>query len=212
MCDDLRLLARYLFLTVAAAVSTPLWCAGVQTLETVEVKADATGLIGNADTSSQGAYTRDQIEARPTYRSGELLEGAPGVIVTQHSGEGKANQYFLRGMSLDHGTDLAISVDGMPVNQRTHGHGQGYSDLNFLIQDFQFLVVDERFVDQAHDHRVVEKFIHRHASGIFVELIGTFHTCRSIESFGRWLGWIWTLKLWDSTAGKNQEQTCNDRC
>ena len=133
--DDLRLRARYLFLTVAAAVSTPLWCAGVQTLETVEVKADATDLIGNTDTSSQGTHTRDQIEARPTYRSGELLEGAPGVIVTQHSGEGKANQYFLRGMNLDHGTDLAISVDGMPVNQRTHGHGQGYSDLNFLIPD-----------------------------------------------------------------------------
>ena len=135
MCDDLRLLARNFLLTVAAVFSAPLWSAGVQTLDTVEVKADSINLIGNVDTSSQGTYTRDQIEARPNYRSGELLEGAPGVIVTQHSGEGKANQYFLRGMSLDHGTDLAISVDGMPVNQRTHGHGQGYSDLNFLIPD-----------------------------------------------------------------------------
>ena len=59
----------------------------------------------------------------------------PGLIVTQHSGEGKANQYFLRGFNLDHGTDLAISVDGMPVNMRTHAHGQGYADLNFLIPE-----------------------------------------------------------------------------
>ena len=59
----------------------------------------------------------------------------PGLIVTQHSGEGKANQYFLRGFNLDHGTDLAISVDGMPVNMPTHGHGQGYADINFMIPE-----------------------------------------------------------------------------
>ena len=68
-------------------------------------------------------------------RPGELLEAVPGLIVTQHSGEGKANQYFLRGFNLDHGTDLAIWLDGMPVNMRTHGHGQGYADLNFLIPE-----------------------------------------------------------------------------
>ncbi len=59
----------------------------------------------------------------------------PGLIITQHSGEGKANQYFLRGFNLDHGTDIAINVDGMPVNMRTHAHGQGYADLNFLIPE-----------------------------------------------------------------------------
>jgi hypothetical protein len=59
----------------------------------------------------------------------------PGVIVTQHSGDGKANQYFLRGFNLDHGTDFATYVDGMPVNMRSHAHGQGYSDLNFLIPE-----------------------------------------------------------------------------
>ena len=59
----------------------------------------------------------------------------PGLIVTQHSGDGKANQYFLRGFNLDHGTDLALWVDGMPVNMRTHAHGQGYADLNFLIPE-----------------------------------------------------------------------------
>ena len=71
----------------------------------------------------------------PFARVGEALEVVPGLIVTQHSGEGKANQYFLRGFNLDHGTDLAIKVDGMPVNMPTHGHGQGYADINFLIPE-----------------------------------------------------------------------------
>ena len=79
--------------------------------------------------------TREQIEARPAYRVGEILETTPGLIVTQHSGEGKANQYFLRGFNLDHGTDISINVDEMPVNMRTHGHGQGYSDINFVIPE-----------------------------------------------------------------------------
>jgi outer membrane receptor protein involved in Fe transport len=118
----------------ACCVSAAL-AAGVQTLDTVEVIDSADNLLGTADSANQGSVSREQIEARPNYRPGEILEAAPGLIVTQHSGEGKANQYFLRGINLDHGTDLAITVDGMPVNQRTHGHGQGYSDLNFLITD-----------------------------------------------------------------------------
>ena len=68
-------------------------------------------------------------------RPGEVLEAVPGLIVTQHSGEGKANQYFLRGYNLDHGTDLAISVDDVPINMRTHAHGQGYADLNWLMPE-----------------------------------------------------------------------------
>ena len=75
------------------------------------------------------------MNARPFSRVGEALEVVPGLIVTQHSGEGKANQYFLRGFNLDHGTDLAINVDGMPVNMPTHGHGQGYADINFMIPE-----------------------------------------------------------------------------
>ena len=75
------------------------------------------------------------VNARPFARPGEALEVVPGLIVTQHSGEGKANQYFLRGFNLDHGTDLAIRVDGMPVNMPTHGHGQGYADINFMIPE-----------------------------------------------------------------------------
>ena len=68
-------------------------------------------------------------------RAGEVLETVPGVIISQHSGEGKANQYYLRGFNLDHGTDFATSVAGMPVNMPTHGHGHGYSDVNFLIPE-----------------------------------------------------------------------------
>ena len=68
-------------------------------------------------------------------RQGEVLETVPGVIITQHSGEGKANQYFLRGFNLDHGSDFAITVAGAPVNMVTHAHSQGYSDLNFLISE-----------------------------------------------------------------------------
>ncbi|MET3842386.1 TonB-dependent receptor [Bradyrhizobium sp. OAE829] len=76
-----------------------------------------------------------EVNAVPFLRPGEALEAVPGLIVTQHSGEGKANQYFLRGFNLDHGTDLSIKVDGMPVNMPTHGHGQGYADINFLIPE-----------------------------------------------------------------------------
>jgi outer membrane receptor protein involved in Fe transport len=83
--------------------------------------------------SSEKNVSGDQVNARPFSRPAEALEVVPGLIVTQHSGDGKANQYFLRGFNLDHGTDLAITVDGMPVNMRTHAHGQGYADLNFLI-------------------------------------------------------------------------------
>ncbi|MDH7795766.1 outer membrane receptor protein involved in Fe transport [Beijerinckia sp. GAS462] len=85
--------------------------------------------------SSERTFTAERLAARPLSRPGEILEAAPGLIVTQHSGEGKANQYFLRGFNLDHGTDIAITVDGMPANMRTHGHGQGYADINFIIPE-----------------------------------------------------------------------------
>ena len=91
--------------------------------------------IGTSDASSQGAVTSVLLESRPALRTGELLEFVPGMIVTQHSGDGKANQYFLRGFNLDHGTDFATFIDGMPINMRTHAHGQGYTDLNFLIPE-----------------------------------------------------------------------------
>ncbi|MFO1160231.1 MAG: TonB-dependent receptor [Reyranellaceae bacterium] len=87
------------------------------------------------DAASEKRFSGETLNTRPVERPGEILEATPGLIVTQHSGEGKANQYFLRGMNLDHGTDLAIWLDGMPVNMRTHGHGQGYADVNFLIPE-----------------------------------------------------------------------------
>src|SRR5947208_13462325 len=100
-----------------------------------DVENPAENLVGIAQAASQGAITARQLEQRPLMRDGEVLETVPGVIVTQHSGEGKANQYFLRGFNLDHGTDFATVVAGIPVNLPTHAHGQGYSDLNFLIPE-----------------------------------------------------------------------------
>jgi hypothetical protein len=111
------------------------YAGGIQTLDVVEVTDTTENLIGSADSANEGTVLQKQIEARPAYRIGELLEVTPGLIVSQHSGEGKANQYYLRGINLDHGTDLRITVDGMLVNERTHGHGQGYSDLNFMIPE-----------------------------------------------------------------------------
>jgi len=92
-------------------------------------------LVGIALTGSQGAITGRQLDARPIMRAGEVLETVPGVVISQHSGEGKANQYYLRGFNLDHGTDFATTLAGMPVNMPTHAHGHGYSDLNFLIPE-----------------------------------------------------------------------------
>lgn len=102
---------------------------------TIEVRGHYDNGVGTSSAPSQGAVTADLIANRPALRPGELLEFVPGVIVTQHSGDGKANQYFLRGFNLDHGTDFATFVDGMPINMRSHAHGQGYTDLNFLIPE-----------------------------------------------------------------------------
>ncbi len=100
-----------------------------------DIENPAENLVGVAQSASQGAITAQQLEVRPLMRSGEVLETVPGVIITQHSGEGKANQYFLRGFNLDHGSDFAITVAGTPVNMPTHAHSQGYADLNFLIPE-----------------------------------------------------------------------------
>ncbi|GAB5561570.1 MAG: TonB-dependent receptor [Synoicihabitans sp.] len=92
-------------------------------------------LMGRAMTASQGRVAAAEIDSRPLLRRGEMLEVMPGLIVTQHSGGGKANQYFLRGYNLDHGTDLSLAAEGVPINLRTHGHGQGYADINFVIPE-----------------------------------------------------------------------------
>lgn len=100
-----------------------------------DVENPAENLVGIASSASQGAITARQLDVRPFMRQGEVLETVPGVIITQHSGEGKANQYFLRGFNLDHGSDFSMTVAGTPVNMPTHAHSQGYADINFLIPE-----------------------------------------------------------------------------
>ena len=114
--------------TVAAAGDVP-------KIDSVEVSGHYDNSVGSSDAASAGVITPALIADRPLLRPGNLLEYVPGMVVTQHSGAGKANQYFLRGFNLDHGTDFATWVAGMPVNLRTHGHGQGYTDLNFVIPE-----------------------------------------------------------------------------
>lgn len=104
-------------------------------LSEIVVEGRADSLIGIADSATQGTVGAEQLAERPTLRPGEVLETVPGVIITQHAGGGKANQYFLRGFNLDHGTDFATFLDGMPLNLPTHGHGQGYSDMNIIIPE-----------------------------------------------------------------------------
>lgn len=93
-------------------------------------------LIGIANSATQGTVGATEIQARPILRSGEILETVPGLIITQHAGGGKANQYFLRGFNLDHGTDFAVFLDDMPLNLPSHAHGEGYADMNTVIPEF----------------------------------------------------------------------------
>ena len=132
------------------ALSTVAWAvllqspAIAQTVDTVlapvVIEGSRNSLLGDAATANQGLVTRPQLEARTVYRPGEVLEAVPGLVVSQHSGEGKANQFYLRGFNLDHGTDLRTTVDGMLVNQRSHAHGQGWTDVNFLIPELTNLL------------------------------------------------------------------------
>mgnify|MGYP002700073069 CR=1 FL=1 len=103
--------------------------------EMTNITVSSSAQVGDAVSASMGTVVAEQIAQRPISRAGEILETVPGLIVTQHSGEGKANQYFLRGFNLDHGTDMATFIDGMPINNRSHGHGQGYTDINFIIPE-----------------------------------------------------------------------------
>lgn len=100
---------------------------------TILVFGRAESQIGIARTSSEGTILGADLLGRPLSRPGELLEVVPGMIAAQHSGSGKANQYFLRGFNLDHGSDFTAYIDGVQMNLRSHGHGHGYLDLNGLI-------------------------------------------------------------------------------
>jgi outer membrane receptor protein involved in Fe transport len=125
--------------------------AGIPTLQDVVVTADRNSLVGVADSATEGTVTARQLDKRPLLRPAEVMETVPGMIVTQHSGDGKANQYFLRGFNLDHGSDFATSVMGMPVNVVSHAHGQGYMDLNFLIPELISNVKYRKGVYSAED-------------------------------------------------------------
>jgi Carboxypeptidase regulatory-like domain/TonB-dependent Receptor Plug Domain len=102
---------------------------------TVNVQGREDDLVGIADSATQGTVGAKELEDRPILRSGEILETIPGVIITQHAGGGKANQYFLRGFNLDHGTDFAVFLDDMPLNLPSHAHGEGYADTNIVIPE-----------------------------------------------------------------------------
>ncbi|MGP8259238.1 MAG: TonB-dependent receptor [Acidobacteriaceae bacterium] len=122
--------------TTGAPVSLriPLVVGAVST--TVNVQGREDDLIGIAESGSQGTVGATEIQDRPILRSGEVLETIPGLIITQHAGGGKANQYYLRGFNLDHGTDFAIFIDDTPLNLPSHAHGEGYSDMNIVIPEF----------------------------------------------------------------------------
>jgi hydrogenase/urease accessory protein HupE len=105
-------------------------------LPTVVVTGRQDSMLGISSSATQGTVGAAEIEDRPILRAGEILETVPGLIITQHAGGGKANQYFLRGFNLDHGTDFATYLDDMPLNLPSHAHGEGYSDMNVVIPEF----------------------------------------------------------------------------
>lgn len=104
-------------------------------MEEVIVFGRGTQLLGAADAASEGSVAGADLLVRPMLKTAELLEAVPGMLALQHSGSGKANQYFLRGFNLDHGTDFTTHVDGVPINLRSHGHGQGYLDVNGILPE-----------------------------------------------------------------------------
>lgn len=104
-------------------------------LDEIIVFGRAESKIGVASSASEGTLAGSDLLVRPLLRTAELLEAVPGMIAAQHSGSGKANQYFLRGFNLDHGSDFTTLIDDIPMNLRSHGHGQGYLDLNGLIPE-----------------------------------------------------------------------------
>jgi outer membrane receptor protein involved in Fe transport len=122
-------------IAIASALAIQLPAQAQERIQEIEIVGREVNLVCSALSASEGRVSHNEILQRPLLRTGEVLESVPGLVATQHSGSGKANQFFLRGFNLDHGTDFATSVDGMPVNMRSHGHGQGYTDLNFLIPE-----------------------------------------------------------------------------
>ena len=146
--------------------------------------------------SSERFFTGGQVNSIPAFRPGEALEVVPGLAVTQHSGEGKANQYYLRGFDLDHGADLALYLDSMPLNMRTHGHGQGYADANFVIPEML------AYVDARKGPYNVEDGDFSNAGTIRLQYLqkvpqGVFSTTGGAFGYGRVFG----MKSWEYAGG-----------
>ena len=136
-----------------------------ETLEEITVTGRKKVLVGEARSASEGVIAQVDIYKRPLQRPGDILEAVPGLIVTQHSGSGKSNQLYLRGFNLDHGTDFATWIDGMPVNMRSHGHGQGYTDINFLIPE----IIEEMSFVKGPYHSEIGDF--SSAGGVHIQTI-----------------------------------------
>ena len=134
-------------------------------LEEVTVTGRKKVLVGEARSASEGVISQADIYKRPVQRPGDILEAVPGLIVTQHSGSGKSNQLYLRGFNLDHGTDFATWIDGMPVNMRSHGHGQGYTDINFLMPE----IIEEMSFVKGPYHSEIGDF--SSAGGVHIQTI-----------------------------------------
>lgn len=128
----LPLLSLATAITAIVATTASAQPAGV---EEIVVFGRNTNLVGQAASATEGSISGADLLIRPMFKTAELLESMPGMVAVQHSGSGKANQYFLRGFNLDHGTDYTTLLDGVPLNMRSHGHGQGYLDVNGLIPE-----------------------------------------------------------------------------
>ncbi len=132
---DLKIKIVQISFALPLLVATCAHAGGVQELDAIVVSGKTTLPSLAVDSATEGIVTASHLSTRPLLRVGELLETVPGFIATQHSGNGKANQYFLRGFNLDHGTDAAMFLNNMPLNMGSHAHGQGYADLNFVIPE-----------------------------------------------------------------------------
>jgi outer membrane receptor protein involved in Fe transport len=173
------------------AVAPPAGSAAIP--EQVFVTGSRTQLVGTAATSSQGEIVQEELDLTPAFRPGQLLETVPGLVVTSHSGEGKANEFLLRGFNLDHGTDLATFVDDIPINMPSHAHGNGYTDLNFLIPEVvsgvqftkgPYFAEEGNFASVGSDHIGILDTINDQASAT----VGTFGFERLFTAGSRELG------------------------
>ena len=146
---------------VVLAFSGNLNAAGLPTLQEVTVSSASHDLTGFADLATEGTVTAKQLANRPLLRPAEVLETIPGMVVTQHSGDGKANQYFLRGFNLDHGSDFATHLMGMPINM-DGSEGPRAQSARSLVQnilarrDVPLAFWDERLSTAAAERTLLE--------------------------------------------------------